>query len=157
MSENSKRKIDYYKEYTALNGQQNNSSGKRRTNNDGKNGNGSNELLVKEMTTELNTPWKIILQNARGIVTENSNEKLGILENYTKTDKIILMNITETWLNDTITEGANIDGYNIHRSDRKGKKNGGTAIYLNNKLEAEEICQISYENCEMIAVSIPDM
>ena len=30
----------------------------------------------------LNAPWKIVLQNARGIITENSNEKLGILENY---------------------------------------------------------------------------
>ena len=102
-------------------------------------------------------PWKIILQNIRGLVTENSKRKIDFLKEYTKENKIIIMNITETWLNDSIKDDAEIEGYKLFRSDRKEKKHGGTAIYLNEKLEANLLSEISHEKCEMIAIKIPDI
>ena len=43
--------------------------------------------------------WKIIYQNIRGLVTNKSREKIGILYEEGRFDKILLMNFTETWLN----------------------------------------------------------
>ena len=67
------------------------------------------------------------------------------------------MNITETWLNSTIKDDAEIEGYKVFRGDRKGRKHGGTAIYLYERLEADLICEISYEKCEMVAIKIPEI
>lgn len=67
------------------------------------------------------------------------------------------MNITETWLNEEIKEGADIENYNTFRGDRKEKQRGGTAIYLYNKLEGEQICEISHKGCEMVAIQIPEL
>ena len=102
-------------------------------------------------------PWKIMLQNIRGLVTENSKSKVDFLNEYVKEKSFLMLNLTETWLNETIKDDADLEGYKIYRGDRKSRIRGGTAIYLHDKLEAEEICQMSYENCEMIALSIPDM
>ena len=67
-----------------------------------------------------------------GLITTNSNEKVGYLEDNTVTDKILFMNITETWFNKDISnEEASITVYKIFRGDRNEKiKQGGTAIYL---------------------------
>ena len=102
-------------------------------------------------------PWKIIVQNIQGIVTNNSKKKIDYLKEYTKENKIILMNITETWLNKTIKEDAEIEGYKIFRGDRKEKKNGGAAIYLYDRIEAEQICELSHKKCEMFAIQIPEI
>ena len=79
------------------------------------------------------------------------------MKEYTKNEKILLMNITETWLNEEIKEGADIENYNTFRGDRKEKQRGGTAIYLYNKLEGEQICEISHKGCEMVAIQIPEL
>jgi len=67
------------------------------------------------------------------------------------------MNITETWFHKTIKEDTNTEGYNIYRCDRKEKQRGETAIYLQEKVEAEQICEISHKKCEMVAINIPDL
>ena len=41
-------------------------------------------------------PWKLILQNMRGLVTDNLKKKIDYLKECTKENKIILMNVTET-------------------------------------------------------------
>merc|ERR1712074_464590 len=51
-----------------------------------------------------NRPWKIVLQNTRGLLTENSNKKLKMIEEYAKDEKIVAMNFTETWYEETIKE-----------------------------------------------------
>ena len=68
-----------------------------------------------------------------------------------------MVNITETWYNKTIEGDADIDGYNIYRCDRKEKQKGGTAIYLQEKVEAEKICEMSHQKCEMVAINIPEL
>ena len=66
-----------------------------------------------------NRPWKIVLQNIPGLLTENSDKKLKMIKEYAKEEKIMAMNFTETWYTETIKENANIEGYNIFRCDRK--------------------------------------
>ena len=67
-------------------------------------------------------PWKIMMQNMRRLVTENSKEKVELLKEYVKEDKIILMNLTETWLDNTIKDVVEIEGYNIFRGDRENRE-----------------------------------
>ena len=112
---------------------------------------------VNDGQMSVKKPWKIIVQNIQGIVTNNSKKKIDYLKEYTKENKIILMNITETWLNKTIKEDAEIEGYKIFRGDRKEKKNGGAAIYLYDRIEAEQICELSHKKCEMVAIQIPEI
>ena len=102
-------------------------------------------------------PWKIVVQNTRGLITDNSSKKVGYMEDITIADKIIFMNITETWLNKNISnDEASITGYKIFRGDRNEKiKQGGTAIYLIQTLEAEQISNISHNKCKMVAIKIP--
>ena len=70
----------------------------------------------------------------------------------------MIINVTETWFSKDITdEEANIKGYKIFRGDRKEIKQGGTAIYLYDKLEAEKIGEISHNKCEMVAIKIPEI
>ena len=80
-----------------------------------------------------------------------------MLKDYAMTEKIFLMNITETWLNEEIKEGADIENYNIYRGDRKDRQRGGTAIYLYDKLEAKQLCEKSHKGCEMVAIHIPEL
>merc|ERR1712030_234076 len=94
-----------------------------------------------------NRPWKIVLQNTRGLLTENSNKKLKMIEEYANDEKIVAMNFTETWYEKTIEENANIEGYNIFRCDRNEIK-GGVAIYLHEKEEADIICEIRHKGYE---------
>merc|ERR1712055_569587 len=103
-----------------------------------------------------NRPWKIVLQNTRGLLTENSDKKLKMIKEYTNEEKIVSMHFTETWYEESIKENANIEGYNIFRCDRKEIR-GGVAIYLHEKVEAEIICEIRHKGCEMIAINIPEL
>ena len=64
------------------------------------------------------------------------------------------MNITETWLDKDIKDDVEIEGYTTFRCDRKEIKCGGTAIYIKDKLEANQICELSHKKCELIAINI---
>ena len=122
------------------------------------NGNESNEclgLLIQDEIT--NQPWKLIFQNIRSLISENSRRKIDYFNEYVKENKVILMNFTETWLNDKIKDEANIDGYNEFRGDRKETKQGGTAIYLLNKFEGVLLQSFSKNKCELVAIKIPTL
>lgn len=47
-----------------------------------------------------------------------------------------------------------IEGYNLHRGDRKGRNGGGTAIYIREEYEAKKIYEMSVNSVEMVAVKI---
>ena len=111
----------------------------------------------ERVNEEKEKPWKIVIQNMKGLITETSKEKVELLKEYTEVDNIILMNITETWCDDTVEDVVEIEGYNIYRGDRKEIIRGGTAIYLHDKLEANKICEISYQKCDMVAIMIPEI
>jgi len=100
--------------------------------------------------------WKVVLQGARGLVTEDSNGKLGVMEECTSEEGILAMNFTETWLEKTMEEGANIEGCDVFGCDG-GEERGGVAICLREEVEAETMCEVGHEGCEMVAVSIPEL
>jgi len=66
-------------------------------------------------------PWKITCLNIKSIVTNNTKDKLLFLKDYTKQEQEqeLIMNFTETWLNETIQDDLNIEGYNLHRGDKR--------------------------------------
>ena len=102
-------------------------------------------------------PYKLIYQNIRGLVTENSKEKKVHFDEYTTENNVIIINFTETWLDKNIIEDAKIKNFQVFRSDRKGNKRnnrGGVAIYLRDQIEANEISNVSIKKCEMIAIRI---
>merc|ERR1711894_174391 len=154
ITKNSIKKIDYKKEYTHEHENETNEQ---------------SELINTQIRITLhenknitqtkldNNPWKIVIQNTQGLITKNSDQKLEMIKEYTKEEKIIAMYFTETHYTGTIKESANIEGYNIFRCDRKRKKGGGVAIYLHDKVEAEIICEIRHGGCEMVAINIPEL
>ena len=102
-------------------------------------------------------PWNFIYQNIQGLVTENSRRKIEYLNEFTEENKTIIMNFSETWLNNTIKDEAKIKGFNEFRGDRKDHRQGGTAIYLNADIEGSLISSFSKNKCEMVAVKIPSL
>lgn len=99
-------------------------------------------------------PWKIIYQNIRCLISENSRKKIEYFREFTSLNEVLIINLTETWLDETIDKDAKINGYKEFRSDRIGIKQGGTIIYTNDELECEVIAKISKNKCEMIAINI---
>ena len=113
--------------------------------------NKNNEIISNER------PWKLMIQNMEGLVSKNSKEKVELLKEYVKVDNIILMNLTETHLDNTIEDVVQIEGYNIFRGDRIDRVRGGTAIYVHDKIEANIKLKMSNGKCEVVAVEMPDI
>merc|ERR1712215_366363 len=102
--------------------------------------------------------WKIYIQNVNGLMTENADKALDKIKGDVKQEKILLLNISETWLDEQVTTQANIKHYNIFRSDRKDGTKGGVAIYVYEKLvEGKEIYEISHRKCEMIEIHLAEI
>ena len=78
----------------------------------------------------LEKQWKIYIQNVNGLMTENADKALDKITDDVKQEKILLLNIFETWLDEQVTTQANIKHYNIFRSDGKDGTKGGAAIYV---------------------------
>merc|ERR1712055_753785 len=161
ITKNSIKKIDYKKEYTHEHGNETNEQSELiNTQTDMDHTPRKNDVHKNKNIAQTkldNNPWKIVLQNTQGLLTKNSDQKLEMIKEYTKEEKIMAMNFTETHYTGTIKESANIEGYNIFRCDRKRKKGGGVAIYLHDKVEAEIICEIRHGGCEMVAINIPEL
>ena len=69
-----------------------------------------------------------MIQNMEGLVSKNSKEKVELLREYVKEDNVIIMNLTETWLDETVEEIVDVEGYRIFRSDRKGRERRNSNI-----------------------------
>ena len=93
--------------------------------------------------------------NAQGLMNENTRWKIDVLKEYVRTNNIILMNFTETWLKKKMQD-EKIPNYTTFRCDRKSKKSkgGGTAIYLRNGFEARLLLEDRAGSCEIVAVHI---
>ena len=92
--------------------------------------------MVHDDSIDLSTdkqPWKLIYQNIRALITEESKKKIDFFKEYVLENKIIIMNFTETWFDQSVNDEAVIENYNIFRGDRVKNIRGGTAIYLHEK------------------------
>ena len=76
-------------------------------------------------------------------MSENSKKKIEYFREFTSVNEVLILNLTETWLDETIDNDAKINGYKEFRSDRIGVKQGGTIIYTNDELESEVLAKIS--------------
>ena len=99
-------------------------------------------------------PLKLIYQNIRGLITENSKVKKDYFEEFVKENNVIIMNFTETWLNETIKEDANINEFQCFRVDRIDRSRGGAAIYIRDQVEANIISKVNSGKCEMLAINL---
>ena len=75
------------------------------------------------------------MQNVRGLITTESRETLKLIDDYANNEKIVLMNFRGTWLDKTIKEEADIEGFHTYRFDRTSEITRGVAIYLYDKIE----------------------
>ena len=112
-----------------------------------------NRVAIQQKVEE-KEPWKITYQNIRCLVSENSKIKINYFKEYAKINKVLIFNLTESWLDENIVEDAKIDGFNEYRSDRVGIKQGGTIIYTHEDLECKLLAKVSKGKCEMIAIEI---
>ena len=110
------------------------------------------EITIKDKIGK--EPLKFIYQNIRGLITENSKAKKDFFEEYIKENNVMLINFTETWLNETIKDDANIKEYQCFRADRKDTTRGGAAIYIKDQVETKIISKINSGKCEMLAINI---
>ena len=104
-------------------------------------------------------PCKITYLNAQGLVNEETKWKLEASKEYAGTNNVIIMNITETWLNKE-KQDDKIPNFTTFRSDRKSKiktKGGGTAIYVKDGFEAKLILEDYEESSEIVAVYIENL
>ena len=112
----------------------------------------------KNMNKKKLERWDIYLQNVNGMRTKYATKALTQIKSHVKENKTIMINIVETWFNQYTGKAGDIDHYNVHRADRKGRvKGGGAAIYINNALESKMIKEISIKKCELVAVEIPEI
>jgi len=65
-------------------------------------------------------PHKLLYQNIRGLVTKK--REIDYLKEYVHENKIMVMNFTEPWLDDSIRKITDIKGYQIWRGDRKWRE-----------------------------------
>ena len=62
--------------------------------------------------------------------------KMDNLQSLFNTHKIHIMGITETWLDNTISDGeVQIPGYRLFRHDRQGKAGGGVCICVHHSVK----------------------
>ena len=155
---NGRRRVEHEsqrEQYGTMGGNEQSDNANDATLRAGYNGHGRGDSLLKQ--DERNEPWKFVYQNIRCLVSENTQYKIKYLRDYTKTNKVMLINLTETWLNKNIQEDVKIEGYNEYRSDRIGAKQGGAIIYTLEDFECEVLERHSKGNCELIAVNIKSL
>ena len=114
----------------------------------------NDDIMINKSREE---PYKIIYQNIQGLVTENSKIIRVHFDEYTAENNVILVNLTETWLDKHIVEDAKIKNFQIYRADRRENvrnDRGGAAIYVKDPYEAKEISNVGVGKCEMIAIEI---
>ena len=116
--------------------------------------NGRKDDVEQLLNKDRKEPYKLLYQNIRRLITKNSIKKIDYLKEYTQENNIILMNFTETWLDDSIANIIDIKKYQIWRSDRKGRDGGGTAIYVNEEFESNLLMSDSFDSCEIVAIYI---
>ena len=106
---------------------------------------------------------------------ENQLAKIQLTEEYLKNNKVLILNICETWFKEDFNNGS-IKRYNAYRSDRQTKRSngnkskgkdehgerlkenkGGVVTYVNENVEAIEIKKDSIGGCELLITDIKEI
>ena len=82
--------------------------------------------------------------NAQSLVN-----KMDDMEVRVKCHNPKLISVTETWGKDWIKDGIlELKGYKMYRNDRKGKRGGGSILYISNDLDHRECKPLNDQNFE---------
>ena len=93
----------------------------------------------------------VLLLNARSIC--NKLDELRLLINNLSPYCIA---ITETWLNDCITDAfLDIQNYVLYRADRRGRSGGGVCLYLHVRMRSFLTDQFSLTGIESLSIRLP--
>ena len=99
-----------------------------------------NNLAVDEQIKQ--NSIKLFHLNIQSI--KNRNHLIQIRE-LASDNKVDVLAISETWLYSSISNAeVEIQGYKIHRLDRKCKRGGGVCIYIRNNLKSKVLKDLSY-------------
>ena len=75
--------------------------------------------------------------------------KMDDMEVRVKTHKPKLISVTETWGKEWIKDGIlELKGYKMYRNDRKGKRGGGSILYISDDLDHRECRPLNDQNFE---------
>ena len=78
--------------------------------------------------------------NIRGLALISNRVKVSTLEDILEAENSIGICLTETWLDDTVSDGEiQMENFEIFRSDRKVRKRGGVALYLRKELHGKSV------------------
>ena len=105
-----------------------------------------NQILnqLADRCDELTKPNRIKLFHLNIQSIKNRNHLIQIRE-LISDNKVDVLAISETWLNSSISNAeVEIQGYKIHRLDRKRKRGGGVCIYIRNNLKSKVLNDLSY-------------
>ena len=98
-----------------------------------------------------------MLSNIQGLLGQGGKSKTGFLYDQAVMNNTLAIAVTESWLKPEVKDSellVNMPGYSLFCSDRKGRKNGGVCVFLQDQLSAE--CIGTYDNgvCESIVLQI---
>ena len=100
----------------------------------------------------------IITINVRGLLLMKDRTKVEQIAYIGKQYNAIIIVLTETWLEPSILDAEiNIPGFNIHRTDRCGRKRGGTCIYTRCDLPVSKFLSYSNGVVDTITIKIPSL
>ena len=76
-------------------------------------------------------PQTFLLSNIRGLIGQGGKSKAGFLYDQAILHKSLVVAVTESWLKPKVKDSellVNFPGYNLYRSDRQKRKNGGVCL-----------------------------
>ena len=81
--------------------------------------------------------------------------KVSTLEDILEAENSIGICLTETWLDDTVSDGEiQMENFEIFRSDRKVRQRGGVALYLRKELHGKSVYCFSNSVVEALIVKV---
>ena len=85
--------------------------------------------------------------NAQSVLNKIDEVRTALLD----AKRPAILGISETWLNNTITDGeVSISSFTLYRKDRKGKRGGGIMVYVHNSRRCR--CRDDLENDDIEAI-----
>jgi len=109
---------------------------------------GCSAMKVTRPTAQM----KCLYTNTRSMGNKQEElEAIVLLESYD------LIAITETWWGESHDWNVALDGYRLLRRDRRGRRDGGVALYIKKTLQSEELSlKNNHEQVESLWVRIEE-
>ena len=89
--------------------------------------------------------------NAQSLVNKIDEVRAALLDAKRPT----VLGMSETWLNDTISDGeVSISSFSIYRKDRKGRRGGGILVYVHNSCRCRRRNDLEKDDVEAIWLEV---